>query len=450
MSKLPTDWSVVNLRSAAEPSPDSFIDGDWIEAPYITTQGIRLIQTGNIGISKFLDKQETHKYISRASFRLLNCKWVNAGDLLICRLADPIGRACEVPADIDRAITSVDCTIFRVATSRFDKRFVLHWLNSHKNLKCASDNAAGSTRSRISRSNLGKLPIPQPHLDEQRLIAQTLDTLDTAIHQTEAIIAKLKAVKQGLLHDLLTRGIDANGVLRPPQSEAPHLYKESPLGWIPKEWHVVRVGEDADIEHGFAFPGHQFTDKEVGPALLVPGNFHREGGLYFTVENTKYFSGKYPQQYVLSDGDVLIVMTDLSPMTLILGRTVVLAEEFKVLHNQRIGKFRFKKDGIWDATFFAEALSQDVVRLKVIAEATGTTVRHTSPDRIKNCHVARPGLQEQQLSAQRIAVVDARKKSEADYLLKLKQTKTGLMDDLLTGRVRVTPLLDEAAQQGDA
>jgi hypothetical protein len=62
-----------------------------------------------------------------------------------------------------------------------------------------------------------------------------LDTLDTAIHETEAIIAKLKAVKQGLLHDLLTRGIAANGELRPPQAEAPHLYKASPLGWIPKE-----------------------------------------------------------------------------------------------------------------------------------------------------------------------------------------------------------------------
>ncbi len=68
-----------------------------------------------------------------------------------------------------------------------------------------------------------------------------LDTLDTAIHETEAIIAKLKAVKQGLLHDLLTRGIDANGELRPPQAEAPHLYKQSPLGWIPKEWETSSV-----------------------------------------------------------------------------------------------------------------------------------------------------------------------------------------------------------------
>jgi len=311
--------------------------------------------------------------------------------------------------------------------------------------------ASGTTFLEISGAEFSTIKVPSPSPNEKLKISLILDTLDTSIHETEAIIAKLKAVKQGLLHDLLTRGIAANGELRPFQTEAPHLYKESPLGWIPKEWDVIRVGEDADIEHGFAFPGHQFTDKEVGPVLLVPGNFHREGGLYFTNENTKYFSGKYPQQYVLSHGDVLVVMTDLSPMTLILGRTVVLTETFNVLHNQRIGKFRFKKDGMWNATFFAESLSQDAVRLKVIAEATGTTVRHTSPDRIKSCFVARPKLPEQQSAAQRISTVDERRKLEETNLLKLKQTKAGLMDDLLTGRVRVTPLLAEAAtQQGGA
>ena len=75
-------------------------------------------------------------------------------------------------------------------------------------------------------------------------IAEILDTLDTTIRQTEAIIEKLKQVKQGLLHDLLTRGIDANGELRPPQSQAPHLYKDSPLGWIPREWEHAQPGRD--------------------------------------------------------------------------------------------------------------------------------------------------------------------------------------------------------------
>ncbi len=223
------------------------------------------------------------------------------------------------------------------------------------------------------------------------------------------------------------------------------MYKASVLGWIPKEWTVTRVGDDADIAHGFAFPGHLFTDQDVGPVLLVPGNFHREGGLYFTAENTKFFSGKYSPRYVLSQGDVVVVMTDLSPMTLILGRAVVLDAPLTLLHNQRIGRIRFRKNDLWVSSFFSGALSQDTVRSRVIAEATGTTVRHTSPARIKSCYLARPVYAEQLEVSRRMAAVDSRRKLEEISLLKLKDQKAALMDDLLTGRVRVTPLLEPSA-----
>ena len=385
----------------------------------------------------------------------LNSKRLLDGDILLEGSGGgpgkPVGRVAYFEAN-DHDEASVCSNFFktlRPKRSEVEPRFLLRklaWFYKQPALLTLQQQTTGIINLKFEEYLSSQIAIPES-IGEQQKLALVLDTLDTTIHETEAIIAKLKAVKQGLLHDLLTRGIDANGELRPPQAEAPHLYKESPLGWIPKEWDVVRVGEDVDIEHGFAFPGHQFTDKEVGPTLLVPGNFHREGDLYFTRENTKYFSGKYPQQYVLSHGDVLVVMTDLSPMTLILGRTVVLTETFKVLHNQRIGKFRFKKDGLWDTAFFAESLSQDAVRLRVIAEATGTTVRHTSPDRIKSCYVSRPNLPEQQLAAQRIATVVSSRKLEVANLLKLRQTKSGLMDDLLTGRIRVTSLLAEDAKQ---
>jgi type I restriction enzyme, S subunit len=296
----------------------------------------------------------------------------------------------------------------------------------------AEKTAIGTKMPRTSWKHLSALEVFCPAFAEQERIARVLDTLDIAIRETEAIVAKLKAVKQGLLQDLLTRGIGANGELRPPQSEDPGLYKQSALGWIPGEWAVVRVGDEADIEHGFAFPGAAFTADPVGPALLVPGNFHREGGLYFTSENTKFFAGKYPRNTLLNNGDVLIVMTDLSPMTLILGRTVVLNEPFAVLHNQRIGKFRFRSQDSWDSGFFAAVMNQDRTRRRVIAEASGTTVRHTSPDRIKSYFVARPGVAEQREAMRRLYAMTARERTETLNALKLRQTKLGVMDDLLT------------------
>ena len=98
----------------------------------------------------------------------------------------------------------------------------------------AEGRAVGSTVKGIRIQDYLNIPVPLAPQEAQPVIAQILDTLDTAIRETEALIDKLKAVKQGLLNDLLTRGIDADGQLRPPQSEAPQLYKESPLGWIPR------------------------------------------------------------------------------------------------------------------------------------------------------------------------------------------------------------------------
>lgn len=428
---LPADWGRKKIRQlgtvvgGGTPSRDvpSFWRGT---IPWVTPGEV----SGNA--TRFL--HDTTEHISASGLAGSGANMLPAGSLLVTTRATLGARAINaVPMATNQGFKSI---VFKQAA---DSEFYLHLFE-----KVQSElvrRASGTTFPEISAAEFADIDVPSPSSDEKRLITIVLDILDTAIHETEAIIAKLKAVKQGLLHDLLTRGIDANGELRPLQAEASHLYKESPVGWIPKEWAVVRVGDDAGIEHGFAFPGHLFTDQDVGPALLVPGNFHREGGLYFTAENTKFFGGKYSQRYVLSRGDVLVVMTDLSPMTLILGRAVVLDEAFTVLHNQRIGKFRFRKDDLWAPSFFAAALSQGAVRLKVIAEATGTTVRHTSPDRIKACHVARPAYAEQSMAVQRIAAMDSRLKVEAASLLKLREKRVGLVDDLLTGRVRVTPML---------
>uniref|UniRef100_UPI0037DDA1CD hypothetical protein n=1 Tax=Staphylococcus pasteuri TaxID=45972 RepID=UPI0037DDA1CD len=118
---------------------------DWIEASYIASSGIRLLQTGNIGRGFVNDKPETRRYISLKTFGELGCKWVRHGDILICRLADPIGRACEIPEHLDKSITSVDVTILRVDPSEYSARYVLHYLNSEINLRLAADSAGGST-----------------------------------------------------------------------------------------------------------------------------------------------------------------------------------------------------------------------------------------------------------------------------------------------------------------
>ena len=112
-----------------------------------------------------------------------------------------------------------------------------------------------------------RLQIARPPLPEQRKIARILSTVDDLIERTEALIAKYRAIKQGLMHDLLTRGVDASGRLRPPREEAPGLYRESAVGWVPREWEVKRLQDVAQVDRGkFAHrPRNELRGSVVAP-----------------------------------------------------------------------------------------------------------------------------------------------------------------------------------------
>ena len=202
---IPEDWTEATPSLLAGTIKERFDDGDWIEAEYLTESGIRLLQTGNIGIGIFVDK-ETKKYISEDSFRLLRCKEVYAGDLLICRLADPAGRTCIVPQLEDaKAITAVDVTIFRPLEEVADKRYLLQYFCTRSWFTSVNELCGGSTRTRISRGLLATIPIPLPPTrDEQTAIAAVLSDMDVDIAVLEARRDKTHTIKQGMMQELLT------------------------------------------------------------------------------------------------------------------------------------------------------------------------------------------------------------------------------------------------------
>jgi type I restriction enzyme S subunit len=365
---------------------------------------------------------------------------LKVGDVIITKdseTPDDIG----VPAVVDYAAPDLVCgyhlALIRPDQEQVDPTFLAKQLKHFRLARYFGQQSNGLTRYGLPIGSVNKAPLWLPELlDEQKAIGKVLRLVDEAIAKTEAVIAKLRQVRAGLLHDLFTRGLDHNGQLRDPIAH-PEQFQESPLGCIPKHWSPIRIKDEADILHGYAFDGRHFTDKPLGPRLLVPGNFHRDGGLYFTDDNTKYFTSSYPPETLLNNGDMLIVMTDLSPMTLILGSTVLLNEPFPVLHNQRIGKFRLKRPDDWSRAFFVTMMNDDRLRRKVIREATGTTVRHTSPDRIRSGFAFRPRPEEQKEIVRRLEEMDYSIVAAVSEATKLRCVKSGLMTDLLTGRVRV-------------
>lgn len=266
-----------------------------------------------------------------------------------------------------------------------------------------------------------------------------MDTLDTAMRETEAIISKLKAVKLGLLHDLLTRGIAANGELRPPHSEAPHLYKESSLGWIPKEWDVTQLGAVTAWASG-GTPSRAVPSNWTGPIpLLTPKDMKS----FEMSDTSEHLSMKAAQMgsRVMPAETVFIVV-----------RGMILAHSFPVvLTNQPMA---FNQDikavsagpqlsGRFLAHWFVANAGHF---LRKVTEATHGT-KKLDMENLVDMPIGVPPLPEQRAIVERQASVDKQGADESSFLLQLSMLKSGLMDDLLTGRVRVTPLLAEAAQQ---
>ena len=152
----------VELSSLCE----TFIDGDWIEAKDQAEDGIRLIQTGNVGVGVFKDKGDKARYISEDTFKRLNCTEVKNGDILVSRLPDPVGRACIIPEGLGKTITAVDCTIIRLA-DKIVPKFFIAFTNTPDYAMQIKKVLSGTTRLRVSRANLGKIQVPLPAIQKQ-------------------------------------------------------------------------------------------------------------------------------------------------------------------------------------------------------------------------------------------------------------------------------------------
>jgi len=421
----------VQLRDLAAKVPQSFTDGDWVEAPHIQDSGIRLIQTGNIGLGCFIDASK--KYISQSSFDALKCKEVYPGDVLICRLAEPIGRSCFAPNLGERMITSVDVTILRVDTEAFEPRFIVYSLNTPESLRRCEIVSGGTTRQRISRSNLGRVELSVPERTVQRRIAEILSTLDETIEQTEALIAKYQQIKAGLMHDLFTRGVTGDGKLRPARTEAPQLYKESPLGWIPKEWEVKPLSDLSQlITSGSRGWAEYYSDS--GPLFLRISNLTREHINFRWEEVTRVRLPKSSegQRTAIRPNDILI------SITADLGIIAVAHDDLGEAYvNQHIALVRPRVEPVL-SRFIGHCLSTVRVQKQFLRLNDSGAKAGLNLPAVGKILVTKPV---DDLEAKRIAtMLDEADQSVECYKReaeKLRQQKHGLMHDLLTGRVRV-------------
>lgn len=274
---------------------------------------------------------------------------------------------------------------------------------------------------------------------KQRKIGQILGTLDTAIRETEALIDKLKAVKQGLLHDLLTRGIEANGQLRPPQSEAPQLYKESPLGWIPRDWGVQPLAAytASEITYGIVQAG---PHKAGGVPYIRTGDM---SGDALVRESMLCTSRRIANSYVRSEvrtGEIVMAIRAT------VGKVLPVPDDLDGA-NLTQGTARISPNSKTDGAFLLWAIRHSRAQQAIQLEIKGTTFAEITLGALRQVPIAAPmDISEQREIAKRLTAIDERLRVEQEGLAKRLSEKSGLMDDLLTGRVRVNPLLESVQQ----
>jgi len=172
-----------------------------------------------------------------------------------------------------------------------------------------------------------------------------------------------------------------------------------------EEWKECKLGDFIKIKHGYAFEGKSISFEDNNIVLVTPGNFAIGGG--FQEKKCKFFHSSYPSEYILKENDLIVTMTDLSKDGDTLGYSAKIPYSDKriYLHNQRIGLVQFINSEV-DKDFIYWFMRSPLYQKTVLSTSSGSTVKHTSPDRICEILVKLPPLPTQQKIAAILSSLD--------------------------------------------
>jgi type I restriction enzyme S subunit len=363
----------------------------------------------------------TKESISEKGLKLSASNLVPAGTPIICtRMA--VGRIARptLPVAINQDLRAL------FIHDAFDTNYVVRAIDSIRNR--IENLSIGSTVKGISADQLLSFEIFSPPKPEQTKIAEVLSTVDRAIEQTGALIAKQQSFKTGLMQDLPTRGIDEYGNLR---SEETHAFKDSSLGRIPVEWYVTTIGEQFERRVERGRPGLPIMSIVMKDGLVERSSVDRR------VESN-----------LSAEGHALVCEGDIAYNMMRMWQGVLGRASFDCLVSPAYVVLKPKASV---DTRFAEWLFRDKRSiLKFRRSSRGIVddrLRLYAQDMFPIEFAFPESLDEQRRIAEVLDAHDARIRAEEAYRDKLKRQKKGLMQDLLTGKKRVTSLLEADDEQ---
>jgi type I restriction enzyme S subunit len=379
---IPFEWAVKPLKDVCTYRRGSFPQPYGLSIWYDEINGAPFVQVFDID-TNWKIKPFTKRYISE----LAQSKSVFARKgTIVLTIQGSIGRIAitQYDAFIDRTLL-----IFETFKVIFDK--VYFCLAIEALFEKERENAPGGIIKTITKEALSSFLIPIPSLPEQTAIATALSDMDALIAQTEKLIEKKKAIKQGVMQELLT----------------------------PKEgWEKKKLGDYVYFQTGFPFKSEHFNQKEQGVRLIKNRDLKSDDAIY-------YFDSNYLSEYIVQNNDVLIGMDgDFMPC---------LWRKGKALLNQRVGRLISKKE--IDLLFLYYYLQKPLKEKENSTSAT--TVKHLSHSDIENIQLALPELELQKQISSILFDIDNDILTFETKLQKLKHQKQGMMQALLTGKIRL-------------
>ncbi len=420
----PDGWREATLISVAD-IRFSGVD----KKSYVSEKPVRLCNYMDVYNKEYIYGHEDFMRASASEAEISRFA-IEAGDVIITKdseTPDDIG----VPAVVVSAPSNLLCgyhlALIRPRRDQVDAAFLAKQLAHTRISRYYARLANGLTRYGLTNSVVENTPVWLPELDEQRNIAIILHGIDEAIIKTETLIAKLKAIKQGLLHDLLTRGLDDNGEIRDPEKH-PEKFKNSPLGRIPKEWDIISLGDFADVIVG--------GTPSTAVAAFWGGNIPWMSSGDVHQRRISDVPGRITEKGLASSNATLVEPPSVVIALAGQGKTrgTVGITLSRLCGNQSIA-FLKPRDNRLNTSYLFHNL--DIRYEELRARSAGGGRAGLSKGILEKVPVPIPKPMEQARIANILDATDEAITKTQAVIVKQKSIKKGLMQDLLTGRVRV-------------
>ena len=416
--------ALAEITSGGTPSRDvgAYWGGD---IPWVTPTDITACKTNYL--------IDTADRITKGGLLNSSTKLLSAGSILFTsRATVGISRIAGIPVCTNQGFKSL------TAQPNVDAKFLFYQV---QRLRGAFERyAAGSTFPEINKKDTARVLIPHPADKRiQQRIAAILTSIDTAIEKTEALIAKYQQLKAGLMHDLFTRGVLPNGQLRPPREQAPELYQETAIGWIPKVWRTQSVEAALESVVDGPFGSNLKTEHYVVDAGVEVVRLQNVGAYEYDDSDKAFVSDRHATSLVRNKvvgGDVLIA--GLGDERYAVGRACCYPADVPPAIN-KADCFRARCDPtVMKNKFFMLFLNSELARRQMRRFEQGVTRPRINTGNLKRVIACIPGLDEQDSIISKFEAVQETIQTQDVDATALRKQKLGLMQDLLTGKVPVT------------